>query len=113
MIDTFKREKNSVKFTDWFPEHLLNIVKKNVNADNLSDMFYEIDENISDNESISVEFKYLQMNKLPPLVHKGGINEKVFIRPCYDSLFNILLTNINSISTANLLVTGNPGIGKS
>ena len=76
-------------------------------------MFYKIDDNINDYESISVEFKYLQMKQLPPLIHAGCINQKIFIRPYYEPLFDILSSRINNIDSANLLVTGNPGIGKS
>ena len=81
----------------------------------MRDMFCTMNENVVDEDMIIAEFKYLELNGFPPLIHVDEESKKIFIRPCYDALAELLIGNIyNGIHrNANILISGNPGIGKS
>ncbi|KAF0684426.1 Aste57867_23597 [Aphanomyces stellatus] len=102
--------------TDWFPSGLIPLETVQVDLDEWLAMKYngrlqnlQLDDE-SDEGPTTHEFHCFDMN-FPVLMTDGG-ESRVFVRPCYELLFEILVENIDQ-RVHHVAVTGNPGIGKS
>ena len=58
-------------------------------------------------------FEVIEMKDLPPMQHPNRDNRIFMVRPCYLKLFDLITEEARLCENANIIVTGNPGIGKS
>jgi len=59
-------------------------------------------------------FSYFETLVLPPMITRNLSHRYIFIRECYNTLYAHVLTFLgNSSPGTNLIISGNPGIGKS
>jgi hypothetical protein len=59
------------------------------------------------------DFQYLEMNIFPPMLNNNPQYNKLFVRPCYEDMFKLIVGRLQTGKKFNAMVTGNPGIGKS
>ena len=93
-----KRDHN---FYDWFPDDF-RVCKKTKAYDDDEIGEYSIESNID----------VIDMRDFPPMVNFNPEYSRVYVRPCYVTLFANLVELITE-GRFNAMVTGNPGIGKS
>ncbi|KAF1328444.1 hypothetical protein FI667_g6803, partial [Globisporangium splendens] len=98
-----------VRVDDWFPQEIKPEKRRKVTTDEE----LEKDEECSDFGGTD----HFEMINFPPMAHPATDFRKIVVRKSYLVIFNELMqkakAHLEKGSDANMLVTGNPGIGKS
>ncbi|KAG9405074.1 hypothetical protein AC1031_004179 [Aphanomyces cochlioides] len=110
---TKKMKPSTVPRAEWFPSDLIKIDAGEIDEyDWLAMLYSQTYENIEfDEEDVQIkDMHYFEM-EFPVLMVNPGAT-KVFVRPCYEELFKLLMENIDK-RVSNVGIKGTSGVGKS
>jgi hypothetical protein len=124
------------KFSDYFPDEL-NQVQKRMKFEDFGGMLWgeldrvatpvdlnkimdshntsKIKDNMENEDEciVECEFEFMCMREFPVLIHPSKHLPHVLVRKCYVSILNSILDYVKKNIYAHVIVTGNPGVGKS
>ena len=117
--------RSSVHESQWFPDECRRIEQSFKKLD-LQILGWEDEDqdpairsndhgDLEDDRDVVIRktFEMIEMKDLPPMQHPDRSQPIFMVRPCYLKLFDLIMKKARMYVNANIVVTGNPGIGKS